>query len=139
VGSCARHLLVKKPTNKTENAFSYNWDLTPMIDIRALIGESHRKSTIYCRYLTILCDNLKKRMFLQNFFSWHNFRNFVMFFPVIHLIPLLYSQTISLWTEKSFLKKIFFWPRSLIFQSIMKLFWRNILVFKLSHNMVSYR
>jgi receptor-type tyrosine-protein phosphatase beta len=24
-----------------------------------------RQSTLYCRYLTLLCDNLKKRMFLQ--------------------------------------------------------------------------
>jgi hypothetical protein len=30
-------------------------------------GVGHRQSTLDCQYLTLLCDNLKKRMFLQNF------------------------------------------------------------------------
>jgi hypothetical protein len=41
-----------------------------------------KKSTQDCRYLTLLCDNLKQWMFLQNFFSWHYFGEFVMFFQL---------------------------------------------------------
>jgi hypothetical protein len=33
-------------------------------------GIWQRQSTLDCHYLTLLCDNLKKRMFFQNFFSW---------------------------------------------------------------------
>jgi hypothetical protein len=39
-----------------------------------------RQSTLDFRYLTLLCDNLKKRMFLQNFFPWHYFGNLLYFF-----------------------------------------------------------
>jgi hypothetical protein len=58
-----------------------------------IYGTLQRQSTLDCRYLTLLCYN-----FLQNFFSLHYFVLYV--FPVIHIIPLFYSQTISLWTEK---------------------------------------
>jgi hypothetical protein len=33
------------------------------------VSINQRQSTLDCRYLTLLCDNLKKRKFLQNFFS----------------------------------------------------------------------
>jgi hypothetical protein len=45
----------------------------------------------------LLCDNLKNRMFLQNFFSDH-ISGICYFFPVIHIISLFHSQTISLGT-----------------------------------------
>jgi hypothetical protein len=34
-----------------------------------------RQETLDLPYLTLLCDNLKNRMFLQNFFSWPYFGN----------------------------------------------------------------
>jgi hypothetical protein len=37
----------------------------------------------------LLCDNLKIRMFFQNFFSFHYFGNFL----TADIIPLIYSQT----------------------------------------------
>jgi hypothetical protein len=40
---------------------------------------TQRQSTLDCRYLISLCDNLKKWMFLQNFFSWHYFGNVLCF------------------------------------------------------------
>jgi hypothetical protein len=36
---------------------------------------SQRQETLDLPYLTLLCDNLKNRMFLQNFFSWPYFGN----------------------------------------------------------------
>jgi hypothetical protein len=44
--------------------------------------QRHRQTTLDCRYLTILSDNLKKRMFLQNFFPLTLFWEFVMFFQL---------------------------------------------------------
>jgi hypothetical protein len=38
---------------------------------------THRQETLDLPYLTLLCDNLKNGMFLQNFFSWHYFGNFL--------------------------------------------------------------
>jgi hypothetical protein len=37
-----------------------------------------------CRYLTLVCDTLKKRMFLQNVFSWHYFGNLLCFSSYPH-------------------------------------------------------
>jgi hypothetical protein len=45
---------------------------------------SQRQETLDLPYLTILCDNLKNRMFLQNFFSWHYFRNLFCFSSYPH-------------------------------------------------------
>jgi hypothetical protein len=42
-------------------------------------------------YLTLLCDNLKKSMFLQNFFPG-TILGICYVFPVIHIISLFYSQ-----------------------------------------------
>jgi hypothetical protein len=39
--------------------------------------------------LTLLCDNLKNRITILGFYY---------VFPLIHIIPLFYNQTISLWT-----------------------------------------
>jgi hypothetical protein len=38
-------------------------------------GCRQRQETLDLPYLTLLCDNLKNRMFLQNFFSWPYFGN----------------------------------------------------------------
>jgi hypothetical protein len=46
-----------------------------------------RQSTLDCRYLTLLCDNMKKRMFLQNFFSWHYLGN-LLCSTMFHYVPL---------------------------------------------------
>jgi hypothetical protein len=56
-----------------------------------------RQETLDLPYLTLLCDNLKNRMFLQNFFP-HPILGIFYVFPVIHIIPLFHSQTISLGT-----------------------------------------
>jgi hypothetical protein len=40
-----------------------------------LYGSNQRQETLDLPYLTLLCDNLKNRMFLQNFFSWPYFGN----------------------------------------------------------------
>jgi hypothetical protein len=42
-----------------------------------VFGHTQRQETLDLRYLMLLCDNLKNRMFLQNFFSWHYFGNFL--------------------------------------------------------------
>jgi hypothetical protein len=56
-------------------------------------------------------------------FSLHYFGNLLVF-PVIHIIPLFYSWKIRPIGQKMIFFKILkiFWPRRLIFQSIMKLF-----------------
>jgi hypothetical protein len=38
-----------------------------------IYGSCHRQETLDLPYLTLLCDNLKNRMFLQNFFYWPYF------------------------------------------------------------------
>jgi hypothetical protein len=40
-------------------------------------GQTQRQETLDLPYLTLLCDNLKNRMFLPNFFSRHYFENFL--------------------------------------------------------------
>jgi hypothetical protein len=57
-----------------------------------------RQETLDLPYLTLLCDNLKNRMFLQNFFP-DSILGICYVFPVIHIIPLFHSQTISLGTR----------------------------------------
>jgi hypothetical protein len=52
-----------------------------------------RQSTLDCRYLTLLCDNLKKRMFLQNFFP-NTILGICYVFPAIHIIPLQLDKNI---------------------------------------------
>jgi hypothetical protein len=67
--------------------------------IQYSIGLKGKDKTLYyldCRYLNLLCDNLKKRKFLQNFFP-DTILGICYVFPVIlHIIQLFYSQTISL-------------------------------------------
>jgi hypothetical protein len=45
-------------------------------------AESRRQQTLDLPYLTLLCDNLINRMFLQNFFFLNLFREFVSFFQL---------------------------------------------------------
>jgi hypothetical protein len=60
-------------------------------------GSAQRQETLDLPYLTLLCDNLKNRMFLQNFFP-DPILGICYVVPVIHIIPLFHSQTITLWT-----------------------------------------
>jgi hypothetical protein len=56
----------------------------PRLDCR------QRQETLDLPYLTLLCDNLKNRMFLQNFFP-NTILGICYVFPIIHIIPLFYS------------------------------------------------
>jgi hypothetical protein len=69
----------------------------------AIIGHCHvqRQSTLDYRYLTLLCDNLKKRMFLQNFFSWHYFGNLLCFSSYRHHSTILQPNK-KFMSKKSF-------------------------------------
>jgi hypothetical protein len=53
--------------------------LVVVLTTKYLLGRQLCKIAKDCRYLTQLCDNLSKWMFLQNFFSWHYFGNFLCF------------------------------------------------------------
>jgi hypothetical protein len=52
----------------------YNWHK----NIHYIIYDQ-RQETLDLQYLTLLCGNLKKWMFLQNFFSWYYFGNLLCF------------------------------------------------------------
>jgi hypothetical protein len=58
------------------------------------VGYDQRQSTLDCCYLNLLCDNLKKRMFLQNFFPWHYFGNVLCFSSYPHHSTILNSHLI---------------------------------------------
>jgi hypothetical protein len=96
----------------------------------ALLGPDvvrvQRQSTLDCRYLTLLCDNLKKRMFLKNFFCWHYFGNLLCFSNYAHHSTILQPNYF-----------IMDWKIRLLGQKMI--FLRNIPFFKLSHNRVRYR
>jgi hypothetical protein len=47
----------------------------PILAESVRLGFIQRQETLDLPYLTLLCDNLKNRMFLQNFFSWPYFGN----------------------------------------------------------------
>jgi hypothetical protein len=51
------------------------WTGQMSIGTTLLFGWMQRQETLDLSYLTLLCDNLKNRMFLQNFFSWPYFGN----------------------------------------------------------------
>jgi hypothetical protein len=91
-----------------------------------------------------LCDNLKNRMFLQNFFSWPYFVNLLVFssYPHHSTIPqpnnFIWDCRIRLlgqkriFTDKTWcgsLEKTNKFPK----EGQEKKLWRNILLFKLSH------
>jgi hypothetical protein len=95
-------------------------DFTKLMGTQVSINQ--RQRTLDCRYLTLLCDNLKKWMFLQNFFSWHYFGNLLCFSSY----PLFHSQTNALRP----VKKCIFWPRSLIVPDIKHLFGCGIVELK---------
>jgi hypothetical protein len=59
-----------------------------------------RKSTLDCRQLTLLCDNLKRWKCVQNFFSWHYFGNLLCFSSYPHHSTILHYGLNK--TEKSF-------------------------------------
>jgi hypothetical protein len=52
-------------------------------------GRVQRQETLDLPYLTLLCDNLKNRMFLQNFFSWHYYGNLLCFSNYPHHFTIL--------------------------------------------------
>jgi hypothetical protein len=60
---------------------------------------NQRQETLDLWYLTLLCDNLKNIMLLQNFFP-DTILGICFVFPVTHIIPLFYSQTNALGPEK---------------------------------------
>jgi hypothetical protein len=53
---------------------------------------AQRQETLDLPYLTLLCDNLKKWMFLQNFFSWHYFGNLLCFSNSRHHSTILQTK-----------------------------------------------
>jgi hypothetical protein len=63
-------------------------------------GTAHnqRQETLDLPYLTLLCDNLKNRMNSSKTFFPDPILGICYVFPVIHIIPLFHSQTISLGT-----------------------------------------
>jgi hypothetical protein len=66
-------------SNKTLIKIPYRYLVFPMIWNVKFVVDFFAVSLTYLDNLTLLCDNLKKIMFLQKFFSWHYF---VMFFQL---------------------------------------------------------
>jgi hypothetical protein len=109
-GCVALHFSCRCVFDTSHSTMIYSWDSSrrrscspffPSSPRRRVVHSStngiyQRQSTLDCRYLSLLCDNLKKRMFLQNFFSWHYFGNLSCYSSYPHHSTILQPNSLVL-------------------------------------------